>query len=150
MALTLEDAIASIETELDDLPQSWYEDGIPTYDNLHLTGGVLKPYIVVSYGDIIQQGSRNFAGTRGDDHVLPVRFMAVAPTAKIARQLRVKLTDVFTGFEPDYCGQLVKRGGGGTFTVISPNDAIVAYVAPVNFRTSLTLFEVAQPTPPAP
>lgn len=145
--LTLDAAITSIETTLGGLPQAWYEDGIPTYDNLHLSGGVLKPYIVVSYGDIIQQGSRNFAGTRGDDHVFPVRFMAVAPTAKIARQLRVKLTDVFTGFSPSYCGELVKRGGGGTFTVISPNDAIVAYVAPINFRTSLTLFEVAQPTP---
>lgn len=141
--LTLDAAITSIETTLDGLPQAWYEDGIPTYDNLHLSGGVLKPYIVVSYGDIIQQGSRNFSGTRGDDHVLPVRFMAVAPTAKIARQIRVKLTDAFTGFSPDYCGELVKRGGGGTFTVINPNDVIVAYVAPVNFRTSLTLFEVA-------
>lgn len=143
MALTLEDAIASIESELDALPQSWYEDGIPTYENLRLSGGILKPYFIVSYGDLIQQGSRAVAGTRGDDHVFPVRFMVVAPTAKIARQLRVKLTDVFTGFSPDHCGELVKRGGGGTFTVIAPNDAIVAYVAPVNFRTTLTLFETA-------
>lgn len=143
MALTLETAIQSIETVLDGLPQDWYEDGIPTFDTLHMSGGILKPYFVVSYGDLIQQGSRNFAGTRGDDHVLPIRFMAVAPTAKIARQLRIKLTDVFTGFSPEYCGEMVKRGGGGTFTVVNDNDVVVAYVAPVNFRTSLTLFEAA-------
>lgn len=139
MAVTIGDAIESIESVLDGLPQDWYEEGVPTFETLHMTGGILQPYFVVSYGDVIQQGSTAFAGTRGDDHVLPVRFMAVAPTAKIARQLRVKLTDVFTGFTPDYCGEMTKRGGGGTYTVTNANDVIVAYVAPVNFRTTINL-----------
>lgn len=143
MTLTLEAAIKSITDELDDLPQDWYEEGVPEFSSLHLTGGVLKPYFVVQFADIIQGFGRSMAGTRGDDHDFPVRFMAVAPTAKIARQLRVKLTDVFTGFQPDYCGEMVKRGGGGLFTVTNDNGAIVAYVAPVGFRTSLTLFDVA-------
>lgn len=141
--LTLEAAIQSVLDELDTLPQDWHEEGIPEFDNLHYVAGVLKPYFVVSFGDITQGFGRSFAGTRGDDHDLPVRFMAVAPTAKIARQLRTKITDVFTGFAPDYCGELVKRGGGGLFTVTNDNGAVVAYVAPIGFRTSLTLFEVA-------
>lgn len=141
--LTLEAAIDSVLDALEGLPQDYYEEGIPTYDNLHYVAGVLKPYFVVSFGDITQGFGRSFAGTRGDDHDLPVRFMAVAPTAKIARQLRTKITDVFTGFAPDYCGELVKRGGGGLFTVTNDNGAVVAYVAPIGFRTSLTLFEVA-------
>lgn len=145
--LTLDAAIASIEDELDNLVQSWYEDGIPTFSTLKFSGGKLEPYIVVSYGDLIQGFDRSMAGTRGDAHDFPVRFMAVAPSAKIARQLRVKLTDMFTGFSPDYCGELKKRGGGGIFTVINDNDAVVAYAAPVSFRTSLTLFEVPDPTP---
>lgn len=141
--LTLEAAIQSVLDELDALPQDWYEEGIPEFENLHFVGGALKPYSVVSFGDLTQGFGRSFAGTRGDDHDFPVRFMAVAPTAKIARQLRTKLTDVFTGFTPDYCGELVKRGGGGLFTVTNGNGSAVAYVAPVGFRTSLTLFEVA-------
>lgn len=148
--LTLEAAIKSIEDKLDSLPQEWHEDGIPTFENLHLSGGHLVPYITVSYGDIIQGIDKSMAGARGHAHDFPVRMFAVAPTAKIARQIRVKLTDVFTGFSPDHCGQMQKRGGGGMFTMVDGSDVIVAYVAPVMFRTSLTLFEVPDPTPPAP
>ena len=143
MTITLNDAIESIEDHLGNLPQPWYEDGIPTYETLKMSGGVVKPYFLVSYGDILQQGSRAFSGTRGDDHTVPVRFMAVAPTAKIARQLRVKLTDHFLGFAPDYCGEMTKRGAGGTYTITDANDEIVAYVALVNFRVTLNVFEVA-------
>lgn len=144
--LTLEAAIDSITDKLtaDFSPaQAWYEEGIPSFESLHYVNSTLKPYIVVQFGDLIQGFGRSFAGTRGDDHDFPIRFAAVAPTAKIARQLRVKLTDEFTGFAPDYCGEMVKRGGGGIFTVTNDNGAAVAYVAPVGFRTSLTLFEVA-------
>lgn len=140
--LTLDAAITSIETQLNTLPQPWYEEGVPTYENVKLSGGNLIPYITVQYGDIIQGRDKNMGGTRGDAHDFPVRMFTVAPTAKIARQLRTKLTDVFTGFKPDYCGEMQKRGGGGMFTMTDDNDVIVAYVAPVMFRTSLTLFEV--------
>jgi hypothetical protein len=143
MTLSLNAAIGSIETQLNTFAEDWYEDGIPTYSTLKKRGGNVVPYIVVSYGDLVQGRDRAVAGTRGDAHDFSVRFMAVAPTAKMARQLRTRLTDKFTGFSPDHCGQMMKRGGGGIFTMTDNNDAVVAYVAPVNFRTSLTLFEVA-------
>lgn len=143
MTLTLDAAIASIETKLNTFPQSWYEEGVPTYQSLHLSGGVLKPYFVVQYGDLVQGINKSMAGTRGDAHDLPVRIIGVAPTAKIARRLRNKAIDEFTGFSPDYCGEMQKRGGGGVFTVTDPSDVIVAYLAPAMFRTSLTLFDVA-------
>lgn len=141
--LTLEAAIESITDKIEaDFAEKWYEDGIPDFESLKYSGSVLKPYIVVQFADIVQGFGRSFAGTRGDDHDFPVRFQVVAPTAAIARMLRVKLTDKFTGFKPDYCGEMVKRGGGGLFTITNANNAVVAYVAPVSFRTSLTLFEV--------
>lgn len=143
--LTLEAAIDSVITQLDTLPFPNYEDGIPEFSNLHYSGGSLKPYYVVAFGDITQGFGRSFAGTRGDDHDLPVRFFCVAPRAADARKMRTQITDEFTGFTPDYCGELVKRGGGGMFTVTNDNGATVAYVAPVMFRTSLTLFEVVGP-----
>jgi hypothetical protein len=143
VTLTLEAAIESITSKIDtDFVQDWHEDGIPEFDSLKFKGGVLEPYIIVQFSDIVQGVGRSFAGTRGDDYDFPVRFMAVAPTAKIARQLRVKLTDKFTGFQPSYCAEMMKRGGGGLFTVTSDSGAVVAYVAPVYFRTSLTLFEI--------
>jgi hypothetical protein len=144
LTFSLDAAIASIETQLNTLTGfTWYEDGIPTYENLHLSGGILKPYIVVSYGDISEGFDKSMAGARGNAHDLPVRFYAVAPTAKIARQVRGKLTDKFTGFMPAHCAELRKRGGGGLFTMVDNNGAIVAYVATVSFRTSLTLFGAA-------
>jgi hypothetical protein len=143
LTFSLDAAISSIQTKLDSLPQPWYEDGIPEYENLHLSGGNLVPYIVVSYGDISEGFDKSMAGARGNAHDLPVRFYAVAPTAKIARQIRTKLIDVFTGFKPDHCGELRKRGIGGTFTMADDNGAIVAYVATASFRTSLTLFDTA-------
>lgn len=143
--LTLEAAIDSVLTKLEALPLDHYEDGIPEFGNLRYKNGVLVSYYVVSFGDITQGFGRSFAGTRGDDHDFPVRFFCVAPKATDARKMRTKITDEFTGFAPDYCGELVKRGGGGQFTVTNDNGATVAYVAPVMFRTSLTLFEVPDP-----
>ena len=145
--LTLEAAINSITSKIEtDFPtEAWYEEGIPTFDTLHVKAGKLQPYIVVQFADIVQGYGRSFAGTRGDDYDFPIRFAVVADTAENARNGRIAITDKFTGFQPDYCAEMMKRGGGGMFTVTSDSGAVVAYVAPVNFRTSLTLYEVPDP-----
>jgi hypothetical protein len=146
--LTLDAAIESIEDVLDSqFVQDWYEEGIPSFESLHFKNGNLMPYICVQYADLVQGIDRAMAGTRGDAHDFPVRFIAVSSSAKVSRQIRNKLIDKFTGFSPDYCGEMVKRGGGGAHTVVDDNGAVVAYIAPAMFRTSLTLFEVPDPTP---
>lgn len=146
--LTLDAAINSITAKLEsDFTQDWYEDGIPSYESLKMSGGKLVPYIVVQFADLVQGIGRSFAGTRGDDHDFPIRFYAVADTGKKARQIRTKLIDKFTGFHPAYSAEMMKRGGGGLFTITDSNGAVVAYIAPTSFRTSLTLFEIPDPTP---
>lgn len=95
--------------------------------------GSLDPYVAYTFADIQQEGTKSMVGPRGDDYVLPVRLLCVAPTAAIARQLSNRSIDLFLGADFEWAGQVRKRAGGAIFPMTRSDGAVQAYVAPVSF-----------------
>lgn len=146
IALMRDDIVAKAET---DFAQPIYRGGVPTLETLVLgPSGRISPYIVINFSDIIRQGSKNFAGTRGDDHLQPINFFCVAPhpvsasDAPIAEQLQIKVIDKFLGYNVLYGGEMVKRPGGATFVMADSSGRPVADVSFVSFNVTVQVLDV--------
>lgn len=145
IALMRDDIVAKAET---DFAQPIHRGGVPTLETLIMTNGRVQPYIVINFSDLIRQGSKNFAGTRGDDHLQPVNFFCVAPhpvsasDAPIAEQLQIKVIDKFLGYNVLHGGEMVKRPGGGMFVMSDAASKPVADIAFVSFNATVQVLEV--------
>lgn len=145
ISLVRDDIIAKAET---DFAEPIYRGGVPTLETLIMTNGRVRPYIVVNFSDIIRQGSKNFAGTRGDDHIQPVNFFCVAPhpvgalDAPLAEQLQIKVIDKFLGYNVPYGGEMVKRPGGGMYTFADASNRPIADIAFVSFNATVQVLEI--------
>ena len=143
MAFALKEVRDSIFTETQTLlAQTVYRGGIPSTENLVYVNGVLRPYVVINFGDMAPSNSRSFIGSRGDGYFTSVNFFAVASTAEIAEDIQSVIIDKMLGFTPTNAGQLNKTPAGGTFTLLSDSGAVEAYTALASFRVNLTAIDV--------
>lgn len=122
--------------------QNVYRGGIPSTENLVYVNGVLRPYIVINFGDMAPSNSKSFIGARGDGYFTSVNFFAVASTAEIAEDIQSLIIDKMLGFTATNAGQMNKSPGGGMFTLISDSGAIEAYTSMASFRINLTAIDV--------
>jgi hypothetical protein len=146
MTLTLTLIRDEVEELLnDEFAQPVFRGGVPTGDTLVYVGTKVNPYLVLNFADIGRGAGRVFSGTRGDDYNQPINVFCVASTSDIAEGLQIKVIDKLLGFSPQYAGQLVKRGGGGTFIVTNSAGAVAAYVSMVSFTCTIQLLEIIAP-----
>lgn len=119
-----------------------YED---TKTLLLNAAGDITPYIAVQFGDLQPWGSTSFVGPRGDDYVIPLYLLCVAPTPAIARGLRNRGIDLFLGQSFEWAGQIRKRVGGGIYPMKKSDGTTSAYIAPLSFGLVCQLVTI--PTP---
>lgn len=104
--------------------------------------GQIYPYVAIQFGDIQQEGSRNMAGTRGDNFIMPVYAQSIGPTAQVARRVSNKFVDNVLGLSVPYGGQVRKRPGGGMYPLISSTGAQEAAVFPISLGIPLQILNV--------
>lgn len=135
-----EDVLARLDAQL---VQPVHETGIPDSQSvIRGTNGKVIPYIAVQFGDLQRGITHSMAGVRGDDYYTPVYLQAIAPTAKIARQLANKIIDVMLGYQPEYGGQIRSRPGGGQFYIQTSTGATEAFVSPVSFQLTVQILDL--------
>lgn len=141
MALNLDSIQTAIFNYLDDqLAQPLVETGIPDATTvLRDTNGRVRNYVVIQFGDEVQRGTRNFAGTRNDDYEMPIYLQAISADPRISRQIANRIKDVFLGFSAPFTGEVRKRPGGAMFPVHSSTGAAEAFMFPASFAVTLQL-----------
>lgn len=144
--MTTEELIQeAILTALDSaLAQEVVEQAIPDAQTVKRdSSGNIKPYVAIQFGDLQQGVGRSFAGPRGDDYILPVYVQAVAPTAKIARQIINKVRNVMLGADYPWSGNVRKRSGGMLYPINASNSATEAFVSPASFGVVMQFGDLA-------
>lgn len=141
MAFSLDTTQAEILAYLDaQFVQPVIEQGIPDTQTVRRnTAGAIDPYIAVSFGMPVQQGSRGFSGAFHDDYVLPLYGVVIAPTPEIARELGNKFVRVFLGKGFSWAGEVRQRSGGPMFPMVQSSGATEAYAFPVSFGLLMQL-----------
>lgn len=117
------------------VPQPVHEQGIPdTQTVLRTSGGAIRPYYALQFGDITEnRGGNSFTGPRGDDYDMAVYVQAIAATIKDARKMSNRVKDAMLGLDFPWSGNIRKRAGGGQGTITASNGATEAYVAATSF-----------------
>lgn len=122
-----------------DLPQDVYETAVPDDKKIaHGTDGLFKPYVVITYGDMIEAPAQ--AGIISAKYNVANSYAivrCVAPTQRACRQVADLVRNSLTGFSPTDAGELRLAGGRNYNSVESdavPNKYIseISFVFPVN------------------
>lgn len=133
MSLDLLAVHDQITAKLKELPQDVYEIDVPADDKIQFGGNKLfLPYIVVTYGDMIESGSRGIVSVRENLGVSYALIQATAPTQRAARQVANAVRELLTGFQPTDAGEL-RLEGGRHYTVQANNTVPKRYVAEVAY-----------------
>lgn len=124
------------------IPQRVDEGAIP--DGEYFTRneyGDGEPYVVVQFGDIQFQGTRNMATAQAHDYSLPVYCGIVAPQATAVRRIMNLVNVSMLGFSCDYSGQVEKRAGGMMFILPAQHGFAELFVAPASFGIAVQVSE---------
>lgn len=119
-----------------------YRGGVPELSNLQYDNGVLKPYGVIQFGDIIKVGNGSFTGARSDEYMQTVNIYTVAKEVEIAEGWQIRLIDALLGYRPQYAGELYKRPGSGTFVVVNNSGGVEAFIGTTGFGCNITLMDL--------
>lgn len=134
-----EDIIAHLESAV---ALDVYRGGVPELSNLQYENGILKPYGVIQFGDIIKVGNGTFVGSRTDEYMQTVNIYAVAKEVDIAEGWQIRLIDALLGYRPAYAGELYKRPGAGTFVVVNNSGGVEAFIATTGFGCNVQLMDL--------
>lgn len=116
------------------LAQPVVEQGIPDIDTVKRNGvGDIDPYYALQFGTNQQGRSRSMIGPRGDDYIMPMYLMSIAPSPEIARRMYNRATDVLLGEGYPWTGNVRQRPGGGMFTMTNSDNATEAFTFPASF-----------------
>lgn len=136
MALSIETVQQGVLDLLDAaIAQPIYEQSIPDINTVRRneTTRKIDPYVAIQFGDL-QQGRRyNMATPMGDDYILPIYTQAIAPTAKVARQINNRVVMALLAQSLPWAGSIRKRSGGNMWPLVNSNAATEAYSAPASF-----------------
>lgn len=125
--------------------QESFEGSVPSAATLRRINGVVYPYIVYRFPDIMPTVDTSLAGPQGDSYVQFVSFILVAPDAATVEALYMKILSVFIGFQPSYSGLMTKRGGSGTYPIGVDDAASEAFVGSANFTFTTMAMPIPQP-----
>lgn len=124
------------------VPWTVVEGGVPDISKLPKTSsGKVKPYIVVSFGDLSPNGRRAMSGAFDDDYRISVYVTVIGPDAGTTRKVNNQVTLGFLGKTFDWAGQIRKRGGGGMYSAVASTSATEAYAFPSIYSINVQLAE---------
>lgn len=119
-----------------------YRGGVPELSNLQYNNGILTPYAVIQFGDIIKVGNGSFTGSRSDEYMQTVNIYAVAKEVDIAEGWQIRIIDALLGYRPQYAGELYKRPGSGTFVVVNNSGGVEAFIGTTGFGCNVQLMDL--------
>lgn len=119
-----------------------YRGGVPELSNLQYNNGILTPYAVIQFGDIIKVGNGSFTGARSDEYMQTVNIYAVAKEVDIAEGWQIRIINALLGYRPQYAGELYKRPGAGTFVVVNNSGGVEAFIGTTGFGCNVQLMDL--------
>lgn len=145
MALNIVDVQDHVlEALRDAIPQKVVEQGIPDRDTVERVNGVIRPYVAIQFGDILERVSgRTLVGVRSNDYEVMVYVQAVAPDASVARRIAFgNVYDALLGLQVEGSGELRQRRGGAVWPISASNGATEAYMVATSFGLTVQMLEV--------
>ncbi len=132
MSLSLLPTQDAIITKLNELPQTVYENTVPTDDILEYSDGQMLPFIVALFGGYSRAiEGRGITSVRQDLGESYVSIACVGPTERSARQVADLVLNHLTGFVPVNASELTPAPS--TNTIIFDNS-----VRPVKYISEIT------------
>jgi len=120
-----------------------YRDGIPELGTIKYENGLLKPYCVINFGDVLKTNTNSFMGARGDDYMQTINIYVVAKEAEIAEGWTIRVIDALLGYKPAYASEVFKRPGAGTFVVVNATGGIECFIGNTAFGCNIQLMDLA-------
>lgn len=142
MAFNLGSLQDSLLTHLrDKLSVDVFEVAIPDWDTLKSNkAGEFYPYVGVQLQMPLHARGETFAGVWSADYDLPVDLQAVAPTAKMSRELANLVYEAVLGFSVEHGGGFKPRFGGAVLPLQSNDGTVQAFITPMSFVVRAQLF----------
>jgi len=119
-----------------------YRGGVPELATLQYENGLLKPYAVLNFGDILKVSNGSFAGSRSDGYMQSINIYCVAKEVEIAEGWQIRLIDTLLGYIPEYGGGIYKRPGTGTYVVVNDAGGVEAFIAQTAFGCNIQLLDL--------
>jgi hypothetical protein len=133
------DILGYLETEVS---LDVYRGGVPELSNLQYENGILKPYAVINFGDIMKVGNGSFTGARSDEYMQTIQIYCVAKEVDIAEGWQIRMMDALLGYRPAYAGEIYKRPGAGTFVVVNDSGGVEAFISTTAFGCNVQLLDL--------
>lgn len=125
MSLDFTEAIEDIKTTLASIQNV---EIIDAHDNATLTNGVVKPYIVLTFGGPIRAArDRGIVASKHDTSLVWCLAECVSNDLSVARKLKFDVLGALVDFEPDNSGAMV-LDGGYSYTRAQTNAIPLRYV----------------------
>jgi hypothetical protein len=134
-----EDVLTHLESEL---TLNVYRGGVPELSTLQYENGILKPYAIIQFGDIIKVGNGAFVGSRSDEYVQTFQIYCIAKEVNIAEGWQIRVIDAMLGYRPQYAGETYKRPGSGTLVIPNESGGIEAFIATTAFGCNIQLMDL--------
>lgn len=113
MALEVSPAYDSILDRLKNSLSAYkvYETEVPQGESVPTSNGIIKPYIVVGFGNPIRSArDHHIVGSRNDTSVIFCSVQVIAPVARDARLVRDKVINALVDFRPTDAGPMILEG----------------------------------------
>lgn len=118
------------------IPWEVVDAEIPDAETVRLVNGVLKPYVVMRFSDMLKAGGQtSFGGPRWDGYYSLVQMICVATTGLKAQELQSLVNEKMIGYTPDAnAGPLEKDFGGGSMNIKAKGSVPGFFVSIAAFR----------------
>ncbi len=130
---------------IDEIPQ-WRvtSGGIPTAESLPFVDGVLEPYVILRFSDMMpQSGGASFGGAKWDEYYSYCDALCLGQTDDDARELVSLVNSKLIGAPFYNASELGKNYGGGQYAIYSEaNRQPVAFIATSTFRYQTNIANV--------
>lgn len=134
-----EDILTHLQTEVS---IEVYRGGVPELATLQYENGILRPYAVLNFGDILKTSNGTFVGSRTDGYTQTINIYCVAKEVDIAEGWQIRILDTLLGYRPEYAGELHKRAGSGTFVVVGTSGGVEAFISQTAFGCNIQLLDL--------
>lgn len=119
-----------------------YRGSVPELATLQFENGLLKPYAVLNFGDIIKTSNGSFAGARSDGYMQTINIYCVAKEVDVAEGWQIRVIDKLIGYKPEYASETFKRPGSSTYLVVNNSGGVEAFIAQTAFGCNIQLLDL--------
>ena len=118
------------------IPWEVVDGEIPDNETVQMVNGIVKPYVVMRFSDMLAaSGQNSFGGPKSDGYYSLFQAICVGPSAKSARELQSLCNLKLIGYQPDAnAGPVTKDFGGGAMTIKGVNSTPSFFVSIAGFR----------------